>query len=432
MTATLAQGLSPVRAELANGAVVVAQENAMTPAVTISAAFRAGSMFDPEGLEGLAYLTGRTVDRGTERRSAGRIAEELDDLGVTLKVSTNRHTMTLSATCLVEDFDTVLSIVADVSRRPVFPDEEIAKRRVEAATTLRQIEDNPATRATDAVLELLYGWSHPYGRPPKGTLSGVERISRADMAAFHARRLRPSVLSLVIVGDVPAPHALIRAAAEFEDWRAEPAERYDVPAPAPIVARRHREIAMPGKPQTEVVYGLMAIRRLDPRYYAYWMMNNILGQFGLGGRLAENIRERQGMAYYAFSSLDPAAVEAPLLIRAGVDPADLGRALAAIDHEVATLGTAGPSEREVDETRAYLIGSIARMLETNQSIASFLQAAEEYGLGLDFDQRLPACLQAVTMDEIRAAAAETLDPERAAIAIAGPPTGALGAGQTRD
>ena len=131
----------------------------------------------------------------------------------------------------------------------------------------------------------------------------------------------------MIVGDVRPAHALARAAAELDDWRAEPAERYDVPAPPPPSGRHQRVIAMPGKPQADIAYGLTAISRLDPRYDAHWMMNNILGQFGLGGRLAENIRERQGMAYYAFSSLDPAAVEAPLLIRAGVDPANVDRVL---------------------------------------------------------------------------------------------------------
>jgi zinc protease len=177
---------------------------------------------------------------------------------------------------------------------------------------------------------------------------------------------------------------------------------------------------MPGKVQTDIAYGFTALARLDPRYYAYWMMNNILGEFGLGGRLADNIRERQGMAYYAFSTLDPAAGEAPLLIRAGVDPANVERALAAIDHEVASLAATGPTSREVEETRAYLIGSIPRMFETNQSIASFLQMTEEYGLGLDFDRRLPARLGAVTREQIAAAAAEVLAPDRAAIGIAGP------------
>jgi zinc protease len=173
MAASLAQGLSPVRAELSNGGVVLVQETVMTPAVTISASFRAGSMFDPVDLPGLAYLTGRAIDRGTERRSASMMADELDERGVSLRVSSNRQALTVSCTCLTEDFDDVLAIVADIVRNPAFPPLEIEKRRSEALTILRQNEDNPAARAVDAVLELLYGWHHPYGRPPKGTAIGV-------------------------------------------------------------------------------------------------------------------------------------------------------------------------------------------------------------------------------------------------------------------
>jgi zinc protease len=421
MTTTLARGLSPVRAELANGSVVLVQETSMTPAVTIRAVLHAGSMFDPVELPGLSFLTGRLLDRGTERRTASRIAEELDNCGVSLKVSTSRHGLILSCACLSEDFDDVLEMVVDVMRRPTFPEVEIEKRRAEALTILRQNEDTPALRALDAVLELLYTGSHPYGRPPKGTAAGVERVQRDQMVAFHRKRIRPAALMLVVVGDVSTSHAVRRAASELDDWISEPPEHLAVPPPPLHTVRRETAIEMPGKPQTEIAYGFTTIRRLDPRFYAYWMMNNILGQFGLGGRLADNIRERQGMAYYAFSTLDPAAGEAPLLIRAGVDPANVDRALEAIDHEVAGLAADGPTAREVEETRAYLIGSIPRMLETNQSIAAFLQSTEEYGLGLDFDQRLPGLLRGVTGEEIAAAAMETLRSDRAAVALAGPP-----------
>jgi zinc protease len=236
---------------------------------------------------------------------------------------------------------------------------------------------------------------------------------------FHARRLRPGALSVAIVGDVAAEDALSCALAALDGWRTPPPEPV-VLTPPPPIARCQRLIAMPGKLQTDIAYGFTAVRRLDPRYYSYWMMNNILGQFGLGGRLADNIRERQGMAYYAFSTFDPAPLDAPLLIRAGVDPANVERALEAIDHEVHTLVAAGPTATELDESRAYLIGSIPRMLETNQGIAGFLQMCEEYGLGLDFDQRLPHLLAAVTLEQVHAAATQTLDLDRAAIAIAGP------------
>jgi predicted Zn-dependent peptidase len=126
------------------------------------------------------------------------------------------------------------------------------------------------------------------------------------------------------------------------------------------------------------------------------------------------------MAYYAFSTMDPAPCEAPIVIRAGVDPAKVDRTLAAIDHEVSSLAAGGPTATELDETQAYLVGSIPRLLETNESIAAFLQTSEEFDLGLDFDLRLPALLHEVTLEQVRAAASEALDPKRAAVAIAGP------------
>ena len=130
----------------------------MTPAVTISAVFRAGSVSEPPDLPGLAYLMGRVIDRGTERRSAAVIAQDLDDRGVSLRVSTNRHGLTLSSTCLAEDFDEVLDIILDIARSPIFPDDEVRKRRADAITAIRQDEDNPGVRAVEGL------WPDSYGR----------------------------------------------------------------------------------------------------------------------------------------------------------------------------------------------------------------------------------------------------------------------------
>jgi zinc protease len=314
----------------------------------------------------------------------------------------------------------VLGIVADVSRRATFPETEVEKQRLEAVSRLRQDEDNPAVRAADGALELLYTRRHPYGRPVKGTAWAVERLTRAEIVRFHEACLVPSVLSLVVVGDVPADAALERAAAQLADWEAPRGASGNMPGAPAAAARRQRTISMPGKSQADIVYGFTTIRRLDPRFYAYWLMNNVFGQFGLGGRLADNIRERQGMAYYTFSTLDALAGEGPLLVRAGVDPADVDRALEAIDHEVARLAAEGPTRGELEETRESLIGSVPRMLETNQSIASFLQTVEEFGLGLDYDRRLASLLGRVTLEEVWGAAADVLVPERAAVVVAGP------------
>ena len=430
MSTVTVRGLSPVRETLANGATVLVQETAFSPAVTFGVSFRAGSLYEPDDLTGLSWLVGRVIDRGTATRSADAIAEALDDRGVSLRVSTNRHLMTVSCTCLAEDFSDVLALVADIARNPVFPQDQLEKRRAEVISRIRQDQDNPAVRAAEALQSLLYGADHPYGRPAKGTVDTIERARREDLVAYHAQRFAPASLVVVVVGDVNAPQVIDRVGRALDGWSAPtPRERAVPPVPA-ATSRRQADIEIPGKSQSDIAYGFTTIDRLDPRFYAFWVMNNILGQFGLGGRLAENIRERQGMAYYAFSAFDPSLGPGPLVIRAGVDPKNVQRAVAAIDAEVGTLGRDGPTERELVESRQYLIGSLPRMLETNESITTFLQTAEFFGLGLDFDRRLPSILQAVTMEEVRAAAADVLHPERATLAVAGPVPGEGAAGSS--
>ena len=177
---------------------------------------------------------------------------------------------------------------------------------------------------------------------------------------------------------------------------------------------------MMNKAQADVAYGLATVTRRDPDYYAVTLMNNVLGQYGLGGRLGDSIRERQGMAYYAFSSFDGNVAEGPLVIRAGVAPENVDRTIASIDEEVRAIARDGVTAAELGDAKRYLIGSMPRNLETNSGIASFLHTAEFFALGLDYDRRVPALLDAVTLDEVHAATRRVLDPDRASVVIAGP------------
>ncbi len=177
---------------------------------------------------------------------------------------------------------------------------------------------------------------------------------------------------------------------------------------------------MMNKAQAEVAYGFVALERADPAYYAASLMNNVLGQYAIGGRLGDSIRERQGMAYYVFSALDANVASGPLTIRAGVGAADVDRTIASVDEEIARLLRDNVAEKELNESRQYLIGSMPRTLETNAGIAMFLHVAEFFGLGLDYDVRLPALLGAVTLDDVHAVARRVLDPSRAQIVVAGP------------
>jgi zinc protease len=148
-------------------------------------------------------------------------------------------------------------------------------------------------------------------------------------------------------------------------------------------------------------------------------MNVAFGQYALGGRLGDSIRERQGMAYYVGSTLDANIAEGPLQIRAGVSAANVDRAIASIDAELDRLRREGITAKELNDSRQWVVGSMPRALETNAGIAHFLQTAELFGLGLDYDLRMPDLLAAVSLDDIHRAA-QRFDPNHATVVVAGP------------
>ena len=422
------RGLAPVRRVLANGATIIAKESGATPAVTIHASLRAGTVYDPPASPGLSHFVSKTVDRGTASKSADEIAELLDSRGVSLSVLVNRHAMSLVCTCLVEDYPVVMALLAEILRSATFPEAEVETKRGEIVTLIRQDEDNPASVAAEGLMAVLYGPDHPYGRPTRGTIEIVQRIDAEALRAFHASRFRPQFLSLVVVGDLECARAIDVAAETLVGWEGRAPIQEDfswlaVP-PAPS-ARRVRVVPMMNKAQTDIAYGFTSITRSDPAFFACTLMNNILGQYSLGGRLGDSIRERQGMAYYVSSGMDASVIPGPLMVRAGVSPDNVNRAVASIDEELQRMAVDGPTEDELAESRQYLIGSMPRNLETNLGIANYLQMMEFFGLGLDYDLRVPGLLRAVTLDQVHAAARRVLDTARAAVVVAGPFDGTL-------
>ena len=416
------RGLDPSRTTLANGVVLLAKQTQTTPAVSINLAVRAGSASDPAGRPGLTWLLSRVLDRGTASRSGAEIAEALDSRGITLTIAVTRHLFSLVCTCLADDFEPVLALLGDIVMAPSLPEEEIATRKREVITSIRQDDDSPAVRATETLMALLYPDGHPYGRRTKGSIEIVEALSRDELVRHHAERFAPGELTAVVVGDVEQARARDVVARVFDGWR-NPAPP-PIPLPRPRIADARRRVVVPmmNKSQADLACGFVTIRRSDPDYYACWLMNNVFGQYSIGGRLGDSIRERQGMAYYVSSTLDANVVAGPLAIRAGVSPANVDRALASIDHEIGAMVTDGITQKELDDSRRYLVGSIPRALETNAAIAAFLQTEEFFGLGLDYDARLPDLLGAVTLEQANAAARRLLDVNRATVVIAGPYT----------
>ncbi|MEZ5291828.1 MAG: pitrilysin family protein [Vicinamibacterales bacterium] len=415
--------LAVARRVLPNGVTLVAARNRLIPAVSIAIGVDAGAIADPDGAPGTAALLARVLDRGTARYDAEAIADALESRGASLSVGASRQQIVASATCLVDDAAAVLPVACAVVKEPSLPEHEVTTRRGDLLTAIQEAADDPGSVAVDTLLSSLYPGGHPLGRPVRGTLEAVSVLSRQDLETFHLARFAPAATTVVAVGDLDAEGLLDRLSTEFQDWQGQAQALPPVATPAARQARALVVKPMPGKAQADVAYGFLGIARQDPDYYAALVMNNALGQYAMGGRLGDSIRERQGMAYYVYSALDAGREAGPLMVRAGVAADNVERTIASIDAELSSVLSGGFTATEVDDAKRYLIGSLPRQLETNGGIAGFLLAAEFYGLGIDHDVRLPRLIDAVTPDDVARVARRLLDPARAVVVVAGPWTG---------
>jgi len=241
--------LNPSLRILPNGITLVAQENHATAAVALVASIRAGGHDDPAGYEGTAALTARVLDRGTTHRTADVIADELDSRGASLAASAGRHQVSIAATCLADDLTALLAVVADVLQAPVFPEPDVASRRGELVTAIRQEEDDPASVAVDRLMRELYV-AHPYGRRVRGTVASVEALTREHLTAFHRDHFAPAGLSVVMVGSLPADLMLDLASRAFDGWCvAVTHPQVGVPDASIPTTRRYVQVPMPDKAQ---------------------------------------------------------------------------------------------------------------------------------------------------------------------------------------
>src|SRR5215813_11677073 len=172
------------------------------------------------------YLLSKFIDRGTARRSSDDIAEALDRRGISLGITVTRHLFSFICTCLADDFRDIMELLGEIVRVPSLPDAQLATRKGEVITMLRQDEDNPGVRATESLMELLYPPPHPYGRRSKGTIAIVEGLTRDRLAALHAEQFAPAKMTVVTVGDVDEHESKSIVERVFGDWTAtRPADR---------------------------------------------------------------------------------------------------------------------------------------------------------------------------------------------------------------
>lgn len=420
--------MKPARREaLDNGLVVLARPNRATRSVAVRLLFEAGAAFDPKDRAGTAQLVAALLDRGAGGLTAGAIADGFDFLGAAYAAVARRDTLEIEVRCLAQHLGEILQRLQAIVTRPDFPEQELEREKGQTLTALAEREQDPAAVARETLDATLFPPGHPYHHPRLGTRASVARIGRDDLTAFHRARLVPHRAILAMAGDFEGGAALGAVRKTFGDWGAvrhpDDGSRSgrpvfpDPPEPDRAVVRIK---PIPGKPQGYIALGFRGLSRRSPDLPVAMVMSSALGEFGLGGRLAAAVREKAGLAYHANSSFLPGLGAGPFLVRAGVAGDKIVKALALIRRTVAAFAATGPTAAEVADSKQALAASIPRRLETNADAAAFLTDVEFYGHGLDYAERLPGIIRAVTRAQVRDLARRILTPGRHVLVVAGP------------
>ncbi|HLY22928.1 MAG TPA: pitrilysin family protein [bacterium] len=389
------------RRQLPNGAVVLVRESHAHPALTVRGYLPAGVRVDPPGRDGLAVLAASMLTRGTARHTSQELALELDSMGASVGVSADIEGAGFSARCLAEDAERVLELLTEVLLRPTFPPEEVEKQRGKIITAIRESRLDTRAAADKAFRAAAFPHGHPHHRPAEGEEETVAAVTRDDLAAFHRQRYRPDGLVVTVVGDAAAEWVVDRLARAFEGWgpAAAPAPP-PVPAAGPAPSVQRRRVEIPGKTQADVVLGVPGFPRTSPDYYAGMMADLILGRLGLMGRLGARVRDEEGLAYYVYSQAQGGFFGGPWAVRAGVNPANVARAIEGILREIEGFHREPARGDELRDARDYLTGSLALRLETDGGIAQALLELELFDLGLDYLPRFPALINGVTPEQM--------------------------------
>jgi zinc protease len=406
------------KASLKNGLAVWLVEQHKLPSVAFSLVLQSGADQDPAGKPGLATMTAELMDAGTKDRDLLQIAEELEYLGASMSFRAGTDASFGNLVTLTKHLDRSLALFADVLVHPVFPQREFDRIRKQRLTALLQQKDRAAAIATISFMRVVYGTDHPYGNDASGTEASLNALTRDDLAAFYASFYRPANATLIIVGDATMKDILPRLEGALASWEPVPVHVRPTP-PAPAAGpRKVYLIDKPGAPQSEIRIGYPALSRATQEFFPVTVMNRILGgQFS--SRINMNLREKRGYTYGARSAFMFLKQAGPFMASGGFTTAKTDSAVEQFLYELDRMHREGITAEELEFSKKGLTGGFALTFETNAQIAGALQNLVVYGLPDNYYENYLKSIASVSLEDVRRAAAKTLDPATMAVLIVG-------------
>ena len=392
-----------------NGARVYFVPSPELPMVDIHVVFDAGSARDGKH-SGLARLTNGLLDQGAGDLNADQIADRLDGVGANLDTSSYRDMAIVSLRSLTDPtlLDPALHVMALVVGQPSFPDDAFKLAQKRTLIALRGQKESPGDIAEKAFFAAVYG-DHPYASPSLGTEQAVSALTRQDIMTFHKRYYTGRNAVMAIVGAINRK-AAEKIAEQIMDklpaGRAAPA----LPSAKALTAAKTERIAYPSA-QTHILMGQPGISRGDPDYFPLVLGNHILGGSGLVSRIADEVREKRGLAYSAYSYFTPMHVAGPFIAGLQTRNEKADAALKVLQDTLRKFIAKGPTATELTAAKKNITGGFALNLDSNSKIVDNLASIGFYKLPLDYLDTYNKHIEAVTADQIRDAFRRRVHPQ---------------------
>ena len=410
------QTIPAVRFELRCGATLLVSPRSGMPVTAVEAHVRGGPSLDPEGLEGVAFLTGGLTDQGTRAHDEREIVTLLEPAGGEIQGESSG----LSGTIVSGEWKLLLGLMSEMLMEPTFPAAEVRRQKERLLQRLQNEAADPRQRGAQAFRRMIYG-NHWLGRPAYGSIESVKAIEPRHLRAHHRKHWVASRGLIAVCGDVDPEEVrafLDRRLAKWTTGKPLPKRDIDFPPRKAAV-----EVIRAQRKQVHLYLGHLGIRRNDPDYATLVVLDHVLGQGpGFTDRISRRLRDELGLAYSVSAGITGSAGLSPGTFTAyiGTSPEHVTTALRHFLHELRRLHDELVPDAELRVAKDYLIGAFSMGYERASRRANYLVTAEVHGHPADNLERLPREFDAVTPEQIRAAARKHLFPDRCCVCASGP------------
>lgn len=413
------------RFQLDNGIVVYLLEDHELPLVSGTALFRTGDRLEPADKIGLAGLTGEVMRTGgTRQHSADQLNALLEQQAATVEVGVGKTSGSANFSALSEDLAAVFDLFAEVIQEPAFTPEKLELAKTQGRGGIARRNDDPNGIAAREFQKLIYGTTSPYARTAEYTT--LDSIDRTDLVQFYQQYFQPRSMILGIVGDFNPQ--IIRSLIEkrFTHWQPdlsggtnlEPTSTMQL---AQVSQAKQNGIFLVDQPQLTQSYiemGHLGGQLRDPDYPALDVMNGVLN--GFGGRLFNQLRSRQGLAYSVYTAWNPQYDYPGVFITAGQTRSEATVPfIQAVRAEIAKLRSSPITPEELAYAKDSVLNSFVFNFQAPSQTLSRLMRYEYYNYPQDFIFRYQQGVKATTATDVQRVAQKYLQPEQTVTLVVG-------------